>query len=206
MAQENFYKLKEKKQERILTAINECLTKYDYDTLTINNIVDAAEISRGSFYDYFLDKKDAVDTFVMDYIRKMTINFLKIIEKSDAKLFDGIINAYSVIKKSLVNDIYFNVIKNIKYFSDFANGIIFSKKFNERYDYIIDWITDNTYEGKNKLLDRREIKTVLELTSSILTQSTFRFLIEEDKKEIEKDYRLKIEIIKNGILKNKVGV
>ena len=206
MAQENFYKLKEKKQERILTAINECLIKYDYDTLTINNIVDAAEISRGSFYDYFVDKKDAVDTFVMDYIRNMAINFLKIIEKSNGRLFDGIINAYSVVKKSLVNDIYFNVIKNIKYFSDFANGIIFSKKFNERYDYIIDWITENTYEGKNKLLDRKEIKTVLEMITSILTQSTFRFLIEEDKKEIEKDYRLKIEIIKNGILKNKVGV
>ena len=206
MAQQNFYKLKQKKQDKILNAINECLMKYDYDNLTINNIVDAAEISRGSFYDYFIDKKDAVDTFVMDYIRKMAMNFLHIIEKSDGKLFDGLLNAYSVIKKSLVNDIYYNVIKNIKYFSDFANGIIFSKNFNERYDFILDWISNNTYEGKNKLLSKKEIKIILDMTTSILTQSTFRYLTSEDKKEIEKDYKEKIEILKNGILNNKVGV
>ena len=206
MAQQSFYKLKQKKQDMILNAINECLMKYDYDNLTINNIVDAAEISRGSFYDYFIDKKDAVDTFVMDYIRKMAMNFLHIIEKSDGKLFDGLLNAYSVIKKSLVNDIYYNVIKNIKYFSDFANGIIFSKNFNERYDFILDWISNNTYEGINKLLSKKEIKIILDMTTSILTQSTFRYLTSEDKKEIEKDYKEKIEILKNGILNNKVGV
>ena len=206
MAQQSFYKLKQKKQDMILNAINECLMKYDYDNLTINNIVDAAEISRGSFYDYFIDKKDAVDTFVMDYIRKMAMNFLHIIEKSDGKLFDGLLNAYSVIKKSLVNDIYYNVIKNIKYFSDFANGIIFSKNFNERYDFILDWISNNTYEGINKLLSKKEIKIILDMTTSILTQSTFRYLTSEDKKEIEKEKKKKIEILKNGILNNKVGV
>ena len=44
------------------------------------------------------------------------------------------------------------------------------------------------------------------MTTSILTQSTFRYLTSEDKKEIEKDYKEKIEILKNGILNNKVGV
>ena len=206
MAQANFYKLKQKKQDKILAAINECLTKYDYDTLTINNIVDAAEISRGSFYDYFVDKKDAVDTFVLDYIRKMVVNFMKIIEKADGKLFDGILNSYHAITKSLVNEIYLNVYKNIKYFSDFANGIIFSKNFNERYEFILDWMKDNTYEGKNDLLSKNDIKVILDMTMSVLSQSTFRFLIEENKKDIERDFIKKIEILKNGLLNNKVGV
>ena len=206
MAQENFYKLKAKKQERILSAINECLTQFDYDTLTINNIVDAAEISRGSFYDYFVDKKDAVDTFVLDYIRKMVINFMKIIEKEDGKLFDGILSTYRAITKGLVNEIYLNVYKNIKYFSDFANGIIFSKNFNERYEFILDWMLLNTYEGKNNILNKNEIRVVLDMMISILLQSTYRFFIEENKKDIERDFITKIEILKNGMLKNKVGV
>ena len=206
MAQENFYKLKAKKQERILSAINECLTQFDYDTLTINNIVDAAEISRGSFYDYFVDKKDAVDTFVLDYIRKMVINFMKIIEKEDGKLFDGILSTYRAITKGLVSEIYLNVYKNIKYFSDFANGIIFSKNFNERYEFILDWMLLNTYEGKNNILNKNEIRVVLDMMISILLQSTYRFFIEENKKDIERDFITKIEILKNGMLKNKVGV
>ena len=206
MAQENFYKLKAKKQERILSAINECLTQFDYDTLTINNIVDAAEISRGSFYDYFVDKKDAVDTFVLDYIRKMVINFMKIIEKEDGKLFDGILSTYRAITKGLVNEIYLNVYKNIKYFSDFANGIIFSKNFNERYEFILDWMLLHTYEGKNNILNKNEIRVVLDMMISILLQSTYRFFIEENKKDIERDFITKIEILKNGMLKNKVGV
>ena len=206
MAQQSFYKLKQKKQDKILTAINECLTKYDYDTLTINNIVDAAEISRGSFYDYFVDKKDAVDTFVLDYIMKTVANFMKIIEKADGKLFDGILNSYHAITKSFVNEIYLNIYRNIKYFSDFAYGIVFSKSFNERYEFILEWMKENTYEGKNNILTKNEIKVILDMTMSILSQSTFRFLIEENKEIIEKDFIKKIEILKRGILNNKVGV
>ena len=152
------------------------------------------------------DKKDAVDTFVLEYIRQMVVSFTDIIKRSDGRLFDGIINAYHAITKGLVNEIYRNVYKNIKYFSDFANGIIFSKRFNERYDYIVDWIIENTYEGKNKMISKKNIKILLDMLSAILTQSTFRYLIEENKKNIENDFKTKLEILKIGILNNKVGV
>ena len=206
MGKESFYKLKLRKQEKILNAIRECLVKYDYDNLTIFNIVEEAEISRGSFYDYFVDKKDAIDTFVLDYIRNMIVRFTNIIEKNHYKLFDGILDAYTVITKELTNEIYFNIMKNIKYFSDFANGIIFSKNFIERYDLVVDWMMENTYEAKNKLLNKKEIRTILDLTLSVLSQSLFRYLIGIDKKEIEKDYINKINIIKNGIHNKKVEV
>ena len=95
-----------------------------------------------------------------------------------------------------------------KLFLLFANGIIFSDKFEERYDIILDWMENNTYEGKNKILNRKEFRTVLDMTMSIITQTLFKYLMRSDKKNIEKnnigkDFKEKIEVVKIGILNKK---
>ena len=58
MPKETFFNLSPDKRERIeASAINE-FREYYFDASSINRIVDAAGIAKGSFYQYFEDKKD----------------------------------------------------------------------------------------------------------------------------------------------------
>lgn len=58
MPKETFFNLPDEKRERIIeTAIDE-FAEYSYEGASITRIVDNANIAKGSFYQYFEDKKD----------------------------------------------------------------------------------------------------------------------------------------------------
>ncbi len=69
MPKDTFYNLENHKREKILDATNEQFTKYRYSEASINRIVKASWISRGSFYQYFEDKEDLYD-YLIDQIRE----------------------------------------------------------------------------------------------------------------------------------------
>ena len=71
MASERFLNLPEEKKQRIINAAREELSSVPYDALSINRIVKAAGIPRGSFYDYFADKDDLIEYLMGDYCRMM---------------------------------------------------------------------------------------------------------------------------------------
>lgn len=65
MPTERFYRLPEEKREAICDAVRKEFAKVPFEKASINQIVRNANISRGSFYTYFSDKRDAME-FVLD--------------------------------------------------------------------------------------------------------------------------------------------
>lgn len=58
MPKETFYNLPTIKKERIEEAAIQEFREYSFDASSINRIVENSDISKGSFYQYFEDKKD----------------------------------------------------------------------------------------------------------------------------------------------------
>ncbi len=58
MATERFMKLSQDKKDRILDAAVQEFARVPFEDASINQIIKAAGISRGSFYTYFEDKRD----------------------------------------------------------------------------------------------------------------------------------------------------
>ena len=58
MPKDTFHNLPEEKKKRIIDASIDEFGEYNYDNSNINRIVKAAGVSKGSFYQYFEDKKD----------------------------------------------------------------------------------------------------------------------------------------------------
>lgn len=65
MPTERFYRLPEKKREVIRQAAIKEFARVPFEKASINQIIQNAEISRGSFYTYFEDKQDVV-TFIFE--------------------------------------------------------------------------------------------------------------------------------------------
>lgn len=84
MPKETFYNLPDNKKERIEeVAIDEFSSK-GYDQATISAIVERAEIAKGSFYQYFDNKKDLFK-HIMDLIAKEKIAFMSPVLKNPEK-------------------------------------------------------------------------------------------------------------------------
>lgn len=58
MPQQTFFNLDSLKQEKILNVAMEEFAFNSFEKVTIDNIVKKAGISKGSFYQYFLNKED----------------------------------------------------------------------------------------------------------------------------------------------------
>jgi len=58
MPKETFYNLSEGKREKIIEAAMKEFEQKNFDSSSINKIVENSGISKGSFYQYFADKKD----------------------------------------------------------------------------------------------------------------------------------------------------
>lgn len=200
MALEAFYNLKERKKKSILDAISICLRNKNYDELSVNDIAVQADISRGSFYNYFNDKYDAVGTLVDSKIREHFTQYKEAIISSKNNLIDGTKKVYDDIKDILKDEINVTIMRNLKFFIEFGIKSVHSKKFENDINDFVSWLINNTSEGKSTLNTHKKMANVLDMLISIVLNTVFT-LIMFDSKFFEKydDFNYKLDLIKKSI-------
>ena len=71
-----FFRLPEEKRKRLIDACWEELTRARFNDVSINRIITAAHIPRGSFYQYFEDKEDLI-RYQLEDLRQYFISLLR---------------------------------------------------------------------------------------------------------------------------------
>lgn len=71
MPTERFNRLPEAKRQAIREAALKEFSRVPFDKVSINQIIRNADISRGSFYTYFVDKQDMVEFLLKDKFEEM---------------------------------------------------------------------------------------------------------------------------------------
>lgn len=77
-----FERLADEKKEAICEAIRQEFIRVPYHLISINQIIKNANISRGSFYTYFVDKDDAVAYVLNESVLTMNKLYLEALEQS----------------------------------------------------------------------------------------------------------------------------
>ena len=202
MIKQTFYNLPETKRERIYQAIKTEFDRVPLDKISINSIIKEANISRGSFYQYFDDKGDLYDIFadrIMDSIKEcftntlvkykgdlfatmeevMSQHFTKVSQPKAKSQMQKFVPGVSVNAKSILDRI---CERSITYFNELIPNID-TRKFS----------FDNSPE---------DIRILFEMLMSISKNAIFDVLFMDiDTDEAIKILNKKLKIIKNGCLK-----
>jgi len=75
MPKDTFFNLSLEKRTRIEEAAIDEFSTFNFDSASVNRIVEGAEIAKGSFYQYFKDKKDLY-MHIMDIIVKKKLEYM----------------------------------------------------------------------------------------------------------------------------------
>lgn len=75
MPKQTFFNLGEAKKERIIKAAMEEFAAHPYLKTSINRIIEEADISKGSFYQYFSNKKDLYK-YIIEQVTEAKMDFL----------------------------------------------------------------------------------------------------------------------------------
>lgn len=202
MIKQTFYNLPITKRERIYQAIKTEFDRVPLDKISINSIIKEANISRGSFYQYFDDKGDLYDIFadkIMDSIKEcftntlvkykgdlfatteevMSLHFIKVSQPKAKSQMQKFVPGVSVNAKSILDRI---CERSITYFNELTPNID-TRKFS----------FDNSPE---------DIRILFEMLLSISKNAIFDILFMDiDTDEAIKIFNKKLKIVKNGCLK-----
>ena len=201
MALEAFYNLKEKKKLSLYNAISNCLRKKSYDELSVNEIVEEADISRGSFYNYFNNKNDAILSMVEYKIKHHMDLLLTKIKESNYKLFDGVRKYYYDIESVLYDEINLSVMKNVKFYVELCFESMKTDKFRKYIADVAKWLVDNTYEGKKYLSSLKNMISVFEMTIVLVLDTVFVKVNNAVKLAGDNEmFEYKLSIIEKGIV------
>ncbi|MCI6654054.1 MAG: TetR/AcrR family transcriptional regulator [Clostridium sp.] len=87
MPKETFYRLPDEKRERIMAAAEREFLENSFEAASINHIIKEAAIPRGSFYQYFEDKKD-IFLYIVNTHKNEAFGFVEsFIKDSDGDVF-----------------------------------------------------------------------------------------------------------------------
>ena len=188
MIKKTFYNLPYEKRKRITDAVIKEFMERPNEKVSINRIIKTAEISRGSFYQYFDDKVDLIE----------------IITKT---MFEESSNKAKEILKLSCGDLFVMYIKMFDYFGDYSSqkqtmkimrNIVDSFKAND--DLVSEYLM---VDRQNlKFQDNESVKCLIEILTQVLKNAIFDvFVAGSDREEVRERLIKKIDIIKQGAVK-----
>ena len=203
MIKKTFYNLPYEKRKRITDAVIKEFMERPNEKVSINRIIKAAEISRGSFYQYFDDKVDLIEIITKTMFEESSNKAKEILKLSCGDLFVMYIKMfdyfgdYSSQKQTM--KIMRNIVDSFK-----ANDDLVSEYLKNRFNIALS--NNEIYlmvDRQNlKFQDNESVKCLIEILTQVLKNAIFDvFVAGSDREEVRERLIKKIDIIKQGAVK-----
>lgn len=200
MPTDTFYNLPNSKKKKIIKAAQKEFARVEFEQTSIKNIVEEAEIARGSFYQYFESKEDLLKYILEIHAGDIENKIQEILISNNGDIFELFIDIYNSMLEECTNESKFKffrrIIENIKT----SQGSILESGKPEN---ILEKNKHLVNQANLRIKSEEDYKTIIRILESITIKAmatTFQF---ESKEEAKKEYYREIEFLKNGILKNK---
>ncbi|RKD32973.1 TetR/AcrR family transcriptional regulator [Thermohalobacter berrensis] len=206
MPKNTFFNLPEDKREKILDSAIDEFAKYSYHKASINRIVKKSGIAKGSFYQYFEDKKDLYK-YIIDISTQKKLKYLTYVMNNLNRL-----NFFQIVRELYLAGIKFA--KDNPKLSEIANNFVRDTDSNLKDEILESGIKKSNNLFKQLLtqgIDNGDIdpNIDIDLVAYVITSlsiSISEYFIKEVKGEDEMEIMAFVDkmlyIIENGI-KNK---
>ena len=123
MPKSTFYNLNKEKREKIEKALKNEFTKHTFEKASISNIIEEAKIPRGSFYQYFEDKEDALKYIIEDFVNDEKEKIKELLIQNKGDIFLTTLDLYSYFVDKNYHE------KEVKLFQNIIRSKIISKYY-----------------------------------------------------------------------------
>ncbi|MDO5564669.1 MAG: TetR/AcrR family transcriptional regulator [Eubacteriales bacterium] len=204
MPTEKFLKLKKNKKDLIYRGIKELLAKKNYTDISASDIIEEIGISRGSFYSYFVDKKDSVKAYIL-YYGFIQINLFKErILQNNGDYFKAIREMYYYSKEEAIRTNANFIVSNLQFVSEVIVELLEDDDtVLLGMSYFTEWCLEHIpkdYFNVKCDNERMHYINVLSITAVINTLSNFfRYeILKKDNSKVDSLLDIQLEIIRNG--------
>lgn len=199
-----FFNLPEEKREKILCAIREEFSRVQFDKVSINKIVKAAGISRGSFYQYFADKYDMLSYLLSDYHQQLFAHARENLIATGGDVFevfsDMLDFAVKFVTEEKTNSFFKNILADVK----ISAGLYSQHPQKQGVSMLLEQLAP--YMDLNPLDVRSEddFPNMIEILASTTRDAVAKIFHDMSQYEsVQSSYAAKLALLKRGFLKSK---
>jgi len=203
LPKQTFFNLPEEKQATILDAAKREFARVPFAKASISNIIKDADISRGSFYQYFANKEDLFFYLLENIVKESHIQSIDTLKKHNGDIFAAITEIFHSTLEELndknLQSFYKNLFLHLDYKTEqtVINNISaygLDKRFSEFREYI-----DTTNLNVN---NDEELFHVIQMTAAMMMQNFVKkFAKNLTNEEVKKTYSMQLDLLKRGFLK-----
>ena len=204
MPTERFYRLPEAKKQVIRQAAIKEFARVPFEKASINQIIQNADISRGSFYTYFEDKQDVVRYIFEDNARQMQECCERELDKNDGNLFDMLEWLFEfTIRKLEESKEMVQLVRNVCSYQENTRAMGFEIGYRPPMgspgkEKTTQWLAKRIRMERFARRSEEELDVVLQLgVTSLILAVRFYYEQPDQLDQIRKRY---LEVIKHGAL------
>ena len=200
MPKETFLKLSNEKQQKVLDAAKKEFARVPIENVSIKNIVEDADIARGSFYQYFESKEDLLVYLLKEKAEQVSNKVKEKFQETDGDLFETYIFVYDMAIENFMKkedeDLYKQIFINIKS----SDESIFDLMKNTKPKDVIKYC--DLLNTKNlKIENQQDFMVICEMLNAITRKSIIKNFKGVSKEECRSTFLKEIEYLKYGIIK-----
>jgi len=201
MPSTTYNNLSKDKKDRIFNAGVLEFNYHDFNEASVNTIVRIANISKGSFYQYFTDKSDFYWFIVMDVIYGQVGKYEILLRTNKGDLFKSEEALFTHILELFDDSKYKNLIKHVYKTSFMEIASRLSSKANTIYIDMYDLLMSFGFKGYN-IKSKEDFLVVFNMLRNI-TNNTIMTMISEDLSKLaaKELYAKQFEVLGMGINK-----
>lgn len=201
MPKQTFYNLEKEKQNKIIEAAVLEMEQYPLDELSINRVIKTADISRGSFYQYFEDKDDLISYVLREFTEIIKENVERITDEKGITLEaakDALKLIVSLVSNDRIKAIMCNLFSSIKLCDNRVMGILADG------DNVISSFISMVDVDELRFKSEKEIFLLVEMGLSMFRDTAVRCMTDIDNadKYIE-DFEIKVRMLEEGVKESK---
>ena len=197
MPTEVFFRLTPVKQQHIVEAIKEEITRVPYEEFSIYNVVRNCGISRGRFYQYFANKEDIMLYLLSSYNKSVLERFMQSLRENNGDLFKGLEDGYRFVVRMLCY-------KESRAYRQhlFCNATFYEKIWKdndfsvEKYPALLEALELVDYQNLH-IENRDELKTLIEICIASVTRECLTLLMTNSSEQAACDrFMKKLNLLK----------
>ncbi len=202
MPKPTFYRLPEEKRDKLLEAVKAEFSRVPFAQVSINQIIRAAGIPRGSFYQYFSGKDDVLSYLLTGYKRKLVAAAQDSLERSGGDLialFAELLDFTVSFVMAEENNAFF---RNL--FADIQVNTQFYRRLREDADAreSVEALAARVDTRRLLLREEGDFRYMIDILFSVCRDATVEvFLNGADMEAAREEYRRKLKLLEQGFMK-----
>ncbi len=199
MPSDTFLRLNDEKKKKLIDASFKEFSLYNFNDVSINRIIKEAGISRGSFYMYFVDKKDLYFYLLEQHLEILINNMKNDLIKNKGDLFKMFQNNIKEEFNSFKNN-------NINFFKKSLENVTIMEESKKTFGFRDKRLLRELIPNINlELLNdnaKKHIEVIFAINMHLLMVTLIKLLKSDSlDEEILKDYYEQLDILKYGCVK-----